>query len=256
MTRDPRRPVERTGFALSIAIASAPRAMETGDILATDTWHVLFFVERVSGPFHHVGPASAPVSQGLIAVASEASGKVRAALPYAGVVYTIDAASGEYTSFASAGFLQYPRALPIPPGGDVIVADNAGVIRLAAELDGNLVFTQPAEHAVKRLVFPWGAVQLLATLDARAELTGLAVEDDGTIVLADDDVTPGGHCSVPYASDGYGQFFRIDPVSGATTPLLSQNGEWRLGGIAIYRGPSVITPVRTPTWGSLKARYR
>ncbi len=128
--------------------------------------------------------------------------------------------------------------------------------RLAAELDGNLVFTQSAEHAVKRLVFPWGAVQLLATLDARTELTGIAVEDDGTIVVADEYVTPGGNCSVPYASDCYGQFFRVDPVSGATTLLLSQNGEWRLGGIAIYRGPSVMTPVRTPTWGSLKARYR
>ena len=140
--------------------------------------------------------------------------------------------------------------------GDTVRVSNtpvSGTCTLATEGDGNLVVAQ--SNQVKR-VYPslGGAVQLLSSGGQLAELHGVTVEGNGTIVVADAHATIA--CDPPGGPETcVGRLFRIDPVSGAQT-LMSQSGYWRLGGIDVYRGPHADTPTRRATWGNLKTLYR
>ena len=312
-------------LALALGITRPVRAVDTGDIVLTDGWYGLYYAERVNGNLHHFGPPSAPVSQGLDGVATDASGNIYALLAYAGVVYRIDATTGEYSTVSSGVHLQYPRSLCVLPGGDLLVSESSppgGVIRvvpasgaqtllypgpayavtakadgvvhvvlpdpnqvvepaclvyrldattgdtvrvsnsrvhciceMATEANGNLILTQPAAGKVLR-VYPslGGAVQILAAGGGLVEPNGVTVEADGTIVVTDAHGLPGCNpAGGPESCEGF--LYRIDPVSGAQS-VMSQGSRWRLGGIDIYRGPSVSTPTRRATWGSVKTTYR
>ena len=119
--------------ALVMSLAGPTWAVNPGDIVLTDQWHGLFFAEQTSGNLHHFGPPSTAVSEGLGGVATDASGNIYALLAYAGVVFRIDATSGQYTTVTSGGYLQYPNSICMLPGGDVLVTDHGsagGVIRV------------------------------------------------------------------------------------------------------------------------------
>ena len=48
----------------------------------------------------------------------------------------------------------------------------------------------------------------------------------------------------------------VDPTSGTQT-ILSEKGLFQdIRGVEIYRGPDTPTPVRSTSWGRLKAIYR
>jgi len=307
---------------IAVALAFAPTsawAVDPGDIVVTDGWYGLFFAEHVSGNQHHFGPPSAPVSDGLGAVATDAGGNIYALLAYAGTVFRVDATTGAYSTVTSGGFLQYPRSLCLLPDGNLIVTDDGptggvvgvdvatgvqtlirpgrayastasvgGVVHvaipdpnqvvepacylyrvdtttgdsvrisnthfhcqcsLATELNGNLIITQPSYHSVER-VYPsaGGAVQQLSSGGQLVSPYGVAVEEDGTIVVTDAHGLPG--CDPAGGPEScVGLLFRIDPNTGAQS-VMSQGSYWRLGGIDVYRGGHADTPAKKVTWGA------
>jgi hypothetical protein len=182
---------------------------------------------------------------------------------YTGQVYAVTASAGGVVHV----MLPDPNLLAQPAGrlyrldpatGDTVRISNTHFYTgcgLATEADGNLVLTEPALHAVKR-VYPGsgGAVQLLSSGGQLVEPLGVAVEANGVIVVTDAHGLPG--CDPAGGPEScVGLLYRIDPATGTQT-VLSQDSVWRLGGLDVYRGPHQDTPARTMTWGRVKTIYR
>jgi len=84
---------------------------------------------------------------------------------------------------------------------------------------------------------------------------GLAVSDDGTIVMGDNQNLFSCHpASGPVTCPG--ALFGVDPVSGAQTLLTEKELFHDVAGVDVYRGPNVATPTLRRSWGQLKSSYR
>lgn len=227
---------------MMVFAGSAPAwAVDTGDILATDGWHGLLYAERVNGNLHRFG-SSAAVADGLNGVVSDANGNIYALLAYAGEVFQVNAATGEYTTVTSGGFLAYPNAICLLPNGDLLVSDHG--------LSGGVVRVNPSSSA-QTLAYNG---QVYAVTASAGGVVHVVIPDPNRTVnpacrIYQLDPPPGG------PETCMGLLFRINPVTGAQT-VISEDSYWRLGGIDIYRGPHVTTPTLGVTWGRIKTMYR
>jgi sugar lactone lactonase YvrE len=224
-------------IALALVLPAFAWAVDTGDIVATDGWYGLFYAEHVSGNQHHFGPPSAPVSQGLGAVATDANGNLYALLAYAGVVFKIDATTGAYSTVASAGYLQYPGSLCLLPGGSLIVTDHGPT--------GAVVGVDVAS-GVQTLIRPG---QAYASTASASGVVHVAIPDPNALVepacyLYRLDTTTGDtvrisnthfHCQCNLATEANGYLIithpsyhsieRIYPLAGGAVQMLSSGGQ-------------------------------
>jgi hypothetical protein len=224
-------------IALALALPTFAWAVDTGDIVTTDGWYGLFYAERVSGNQHHFGPPSAPVSQGLGAVATDANGNIYALLAYAGVVFKIDATTGAYSTVTSGGYLQYPGSLCLLPGGSLIVTD-AGTPGAVVGVD--------AATGVQTLIRPG---QAYASTASASGVVHVAIPDPAQLVepacyLYRLDTTTGDtvrisnthfHCQCNLATETNGNLIitqpkahsveRVYPLAGGAVQIVSSGGQ-------------------------------
>ena len=164
-----------------------------------------------------------------------------------GVIYRVDPNTGVRTVLATGGFLVNPTGVALDGAGNLIVADagassgNGGadgaiikirlsdgsqtrvsdgsnatqgnafldLLGLAVDANGDYLVTDFAAVAVYRVNHVTGNRTVLSSGDNLSRPTGVAVEADGNIVVADFD------------AGGSGEIIRLDPVSGAQTVLAS-----------------------------------
>ena len=223
----PRLPfVNLAAVALALLLPAPAWAVDPGDIMVTDGWYGLFFTERVNGNVHHVGPPSAPVSQGLGAVATDASGNIYALLAYAGVVFRIDATSGQYTTVTSVGYLQYPSSICVLPGGNLLVTDTGPT--------GGVVGVDPVTGA-QTLVYTG---QAYAVTSSAGGVVHVAIPDPNRVVepacniyrldpATGDTVRVSSsyvHCICQLATEGNGNLIITEPAVGSVLRVYPSQG--------------------------------
>lgn len=108
---------------------------------------------------------------------------------------------------------------------------------------------------VLRMDLTTGAVTTVSTDSRFMRPISVALNESGEILMADYQhliscAPPGGTQSC------IGALYRIDSLTGSTTLLADQGLMDHAMGIDIYRGPSIPTPTRRVSWGSVKAHYR
>ena len=155
-------------------------------------------------------------------------------------VYRVDLTSGA-TELASPTGLAEPVSL-------VVEGTNNLLICQTQNFSGDPV-------GVLRMNLATGAVTTVSADSRFMVPLGIAVEDDGNIILPDSQHL--NTCAPPGGTQTcVGALYRIDPVTGATTLLADQGSMNEARGVDIYRGPSIPTPTRRVSWGSVKAHYR
>ena len=133
-------------------------------------------------------------------------------------------------------------------------------VSLVAEGTSNLLICQTRNFSgdpvgVLRMNLTTGAVTTVSADSRFMVPSGIAVEDNGDIILSDSQHLSS--CAPPGGTQTcVGALYRIDSVTGATTLLADQGLMNDARGVDIYRGPSTPTPARRVSWGSVKAHYR
>lgn len=155
-------------------------------------------------------------------------------------IFRIDPVTGSQTVVATGGFLNL-QAIEVEADGNILVVDGQGdrlwrvdpstgnktIVSagglfiqpfrgLAVETDGSILVTDIQANALFRVDPVTGTQVQVTTLSGGS---GLAVEADGNIILAD-----------------HRELYRVDPITGAKTLLTS--GFPSVKGIAIYNPPT------------------
>jgi sugar lactone lactonase YvrE len=245
-----------------------------GDILVAD--YSAFGGDDGPGGVIRVDPASGAqttVSSGgsfatPFGVALEADGDIlvvdQDAFGGSGGVIRVDPASGAQTPVSSGGSFQNPSGVALEADGNILVADptafggSGGVIRVdpaggaqttvssggsfvtpvgvALEADGDILVAD--QFAFDN--FSGGVIRVDAATGAQTEVSsggsfahpfGVALEADGDILVADRSAFGGP------GIDGPGGVIRVDPASGAQTPVSSG------GSFVDPLGIAVVPPV-------------
>jgi streptogramin lyase len=148
------------------------------------------------------------------------------ALPPSYHLYSVNLDTGERSRMRGAGFYD-PRGLTVEAAGDLIVTERG---------------RSGGQPSVLRFHPDSGAVEIVSAGGQLMAPWGVALDSDGSIIVADNQRLPG---CVPDCS---GAVFRVDPTTGAQT-LISEKGQFHdITGVDVYRGPSAAVARRI--WGT------
>src|SRR5688500_1962954 len=189
----------------------------------------LAFVLTAAGP---VGAQGGSLAPGDIVVVDGFAFGTPGTLDPSGGVIRVDPATGAQAAIASGGFIFNPVGMALEADGHILIGnpglDASNVLRidpatgtqtiaasggyvvypfdLAVEADGHILIADPSARAIIR-VHPVTGAQTIVSAETSFAPTGIAVEANGQIVVADARA-PGG-----------GALVRVDPVTGARTTL-------------------------------------
>jgi streptogramin lyase len=175
-----------------------------GDLYITDNSAGLIRVNPITGVQRFIIECPAYACNAPIRVAVAANGQLIGVggsfSPGGDRVVQVDPVTGAMTNLSSGGLLARPIDLGIAANGDVYVLDNISIIRLR--------YDAATQRWVQSLVSTGGRFRAPA---------GIAVADNGAL----------------YVADLAGQVLRIDPVSGAQTPIVSAAALVNHGNLAV-----------------------
>jgi len=212
---------------------SAPNGIAVeanGDILVADDGLGVIRLDRVTGDQTLVSSGGFLVRPTGIAV--EANGDILVAdAPNfgSGGVFRVNPVTGDQTLVSSGGFLLDPSGIAVAANGDILVAStNIPFCPLGCEdPPGNVTRLDPVT----------GAQTLVSTDGFFGNPFGIALEDDGDILVAD----PGAHLGAFLDSGGV---IRVNPVTGSQRALFRDGLFQNVRSIAVVRGNvPVIGPV-------------
>ncbi len=257
-------------------------SLANGDIYVLAEGALLLKVDAASGASTVVsslglltsGRALAPGPDGILYIVDGINGLIRvdpssgAQVAIAGGVMrglAIDAQGIGFVALADDDFSAEPYHIYRVDlaTGTMGLASPTGLaepVSLVVEGTNNLLICQTRNFSgdpvgVLRMNLTTGAVTTVSA-DSRFMVPfGLAIEDNGDIIISDNQHL--NTCAPPGGTQTcVGALYRINPVSGATTLLADQGLMNDATGVDIYRGPSIPTPTRRVSWGSVKAHYR